>query len=281
MATGSDMDCVGLVAHRVSYEINRKKLLDDVSVEVRRGEVLGVVGPNGAGKSTLLGILAGDLVPTTGEVLLNHRPLATFAAHELALRRAVLPQQTILQFAFGAREVVEMGRCSQLKRASPDVAEDDQVVSAAMQQTETLALARRTYPTLSGGEQSRVTLARVLAQEAPLLLLDEPTAALDVRHQQLVMEVVRGLAREGAAVVAILHDLNLAAGYVDRIAVLCGGRLAAVDTPWTVLDERLLSDVFECPIAVTSHPLSGCPLVTPLQRSRVGRETEASVRRVH
>ena len=253
-----------LEATGVSYDVNRRRLLDDVSLNIRRGEVLGVVGPNGAGKSTLLGILAGDLLPTAGEVLLGHRPLATFSAHELAMRRAVLPQQTILQFAFGAREVVEMGRCSHLKRASADVEEDDRSVSMAMEQTETLALASRTYPTLSGGEQSRVTLARVLAQDAPLLLLDEPTAALDLRHQQLVMEIVRGLAREGAAVVAILHDLNLAAGYVDRLAVLCRGKLAAIDTPWTVLNERLLSDVFECPIAVTSHPISSCPLITPL-----------------
>lgn len=263
----------GLVARDVGYEAGARRLLDGVSVEVRPGEVLALVGPNGAGKSTLLKALAGDLVPTAGGVTLDGRPLHDYPARELALRRAVLPQQTVLQFAFTAREVVEMGRSPHLDdargrgrrgkgRTGERVA--DRVVAEAMARTETGPLAARVYPTLSGGEQGRVTLARVLAQEAPVLLLDEPTAALDLRHQQLVMEVARELAAGGAAVLAVLHDLNLAASHADRLAVLCGGRLRAVDEPWAVLTEGLLSEVFACPIAVCRHPVRGCPLVLPL-----------------
>jgi len=221
-----------------------------------------IIGPNGAGKSTLLKLLAGDLLPSAGEIRLDGVPLASYSAHELSLRRAVLPQQTILQFAFSSREVVEMGRSPYRERRGSRVGE--RMVVTAMTRTETTPLAARTYPTLSGGEQGRVSLAQVLAQDAPILLLDEPTAALDLRHQGLVMEIARELASTGAAVLAVLHDLNLAAAHADRLAVLCDGRLVANDEPWAVLNEKLLSDVYGCPIAVCPHPVRGCPLVMPL-----------------
>ena len=143
----------------------------------------------------------------------------------------------------------------------------ERIVVAAMDRTETVPLASRSYPTLSGGEQGRVSLARVLAQDAPILLLDEPTAALDLRHQGLVMEIARDLAKNGASVLAVLHDLNLAAAHADRLAVLCDGHLVANDEPWAVLTERLLSEVYGCPIAVCPHPVRGCPLVMPLPQA--------------
>jgi iron complex transport system ATP-binding protein len=258
---------VALEARGASYVAAHRRLLDRVDLSVRAGEVVGLVGPNGAGKSTLLKLLAGDLVPTEGEILLDGRPVAGHSARELALRRAVLPQQTILQFAFTAREVVEMGRSPHRERGRERRGE--LVVRTAMARTDTVDLAQRTYPTLSGGEQGRVSLARVLAQESPILLLDEPTAALDLRHQQLVMEIACDLAADGAAVLAVLHDLNLAAAYADRLAILCAGRLAAVDEPAKVLTAGLLSEVYGCPIAVGTHPVRGCPLVMPLPtRSR-------------
>ena len=269
--TGAAAGATGLAARAVGYEAASRRLLDGVSLDVRPGEVLALVGPNGAGKSTLLKVLAGDLAPSEGTILLDGRPVADYPARDLALRRAVLPQQTVLQFAFTAREVVEMGRSPHLdeargraRRGRTGEHGGDRVVAGVMARTETAPLAPRAFPTLSGGEQGRVTLARVLAQEAPVLLLDEPTAALDLRHQQLVMTVARELATGGAAVLAVLHDLNLAAAHADRLAVLCGGRLRAVDTPWAVLTEGLLSEVFPCPIAVHRHPVRGCPLVLPL-----------------
>lgn len=248
-----------LAAHGVTVDIGGRRLLDDVSLAVEPGEVMALVGPNGAGKTTLLRVLAGDLAPRAGRVEIKGRPLGSYALRDLACLRAVLPQQTVLQFAFTAREVVEMGRGPHRNGA-----DDEAVVEANLARTETSHLAERAYPTLSGGEQGRVTLARVLAQECPLLLLDEPTASLDVRHQQMVMEVARELAGDGSSVVAVLHDLNLAAGYADRLAVLHRGRLVACDTPWATLTERLLSDVFDCPIAVGRHPVRDCPLVMPL-----------------
>lgn len=247
-----------LVLDRVTVTIRAKRLLQDVSLTVEPGEVLILVGPNGAGKSTLLRVLAGDVVPASGRALLDGKPIREYHPRELALRRAVLPQQTVVQFAFSAREIVEMGRGEQRGDA------DDAIVTRSLERTDTLHLADRIYPSLSGGEQARVTLSRVLAQEAPILLLDEPTASLDLHHQQMVMEVARELAAGGARVVAILHDLNLAASYADRIGLLREGRLMAIGTPWETFRADLLSEVFSCEIAVARHPARDCPLVIPM-----------------
>ncbi|MEA2523291.1 MAG: heme transport system ATP-binding protein [Thermomicrobiales bacterium] len=247
-----------LVAEQIGVAVRGRWLLRDISLTVSPGEVVALVGPNGAGKSTMVRVLAGDLSPTTGRVVLDDRPIGDFRPRELSLRRAVLPQQTVLQFAFTAREVVEMGR-------GPRRGENDEAaVTASLAKTESSQIAERIFPSLSGGEQSRVSLARVLAQEAPLLLLDEPTASLDLRHQQLVMEVARNLAAQGAMIVAVLHDLNLAASYADRIVLMHEGRLVADGSPWQTLSESLLTEVFACPIAVTPHPVRGCPLVISL-----------------
>jgi iron complex transport system ATP-binding protein len=223
---------------------------------------LAVVGQNGAGKSTLVKLLSGELTPTTGEVLVGGRVLSDYAPHELALRRAVLPQQTVLQFAFTARDVVLMGRSPHL-RGTWATLDDEETAERAMCRTETERFARRVYTSLSGGEQSRVNLARVLAQEAPILLLDEPTSSLDVRHQELIMRTARALAADGACVVAVLHDLNLAAAYSDRIAVLKEGGLVTAGPPDKVLDSALLSHAFDCDLYVIHAPHGGHRLVVP------------------
>ena len=256
---------MGLVARGVGVRVGERALLDGVSLAIAPGEVVALAGPNGAGKSTLLRVLAGDLVPSSGEVLLDGRALSRFRARDLALRRAVLPQQTIMQFAFAAREVVAMGRHPHTGRRG-ELDHDEAIIAAAMLRTETADLADRAYPSLSGGEQSRVSLARVLAQEAPILLLDEPTAALDLRHQQTVLATARELASGGAAVLVVLHDLNLAAAYADRVALLSTSRLAAIGRPWEVLTAETLSAIFEHPIITVPHPARDCPLVIPLPR---------------
>jgi iron complex transport system ATP-binding protein len=255
-----------LEARSIVVRAGDRQLLGGVDLAVMHGEVLALAGPNGAGKSTLMKALAGDLDPDEGTVLLDGAPIASIGVRALAARRAVLPQHTLLQFAFTAREIVEMGRGA---RGMNDHGEA--VVRAAMDRTEVTPIEERTYPTLSGGEQARVSLARVLAQEAPILLLDEPTAALDLRHQQLVMEIARDLAGQGAAVVAILHDLNLAAAHADRIALLHDGKLVACDRPWQALEPLLLSEIFDCPIAIGKHPIHGCPMVMPLPRTAAHR----------
>ncbi|HLF80115.1 MAG TPA: heme ABC transporter ATP-binding protein [Dehalococcoidia bacterium] len=252
----------GLQATSLSFQVGSVRLVREVSLEARTGEVLTVVGPNGAGKSTLLRLLSGELTPTSGEVILDGRDLQDYPARDLALKRAVLPQQTVLQFAFSARDVVLMGRNPHLRDGWPS-REDREITERQMERTETTAFATRTFPSLSGGEQSRVTLARVLAQEAPILLLDEPTSSLDVKHQEMVMQVARELAVAGACVLVIIHDLNLAAAYSDRIALLQGGSLMACGAPDEVLREDLLSSVFECELTVLEGHGLDHPLVVP------------------
>jgi iron complex transport system ATP-binding protein len=254
-----------VTATDVSYEVGTATLLSNVSMVVRPGEVLVLVGPNGAGKSTLMNILSGDIAPTRGEVCLDGRPIGSYRPHDLALKRAVLPQQSLLQFAFTVREVVEMGRSPHDDTAAELRAQVDR----ALERTEMTAFANRVYPSLSGGEKSRAQLGRVLAQQAPLLLLDEPTASLDLRHQQHVMDLARDVAAAGGAVIAVVHDLNLAASSAHRIALLHKGRIVADGAPWVVMEEQLLSDVYGCPIAVAKHPLLNCPLILPLGRNRV------------
>lgn len=250
-----------LAAAEVGLRLGSRWIVRDVSLAVSGGEVVVLVGPNGAGKSTLLKLLAGDLPASTGQILLDGRAIETFRPHELAQRRAVLPQQTVIQFAFTAREVVEMGRL-------PGRDGDETIVDRSLARTDTSHVAGQVYPSLSIGEQSRVSLARVLAQDTPILLLDEPTAALDFRHQGAVMDLAREAANAGGLVVAVLHDLNLAASTADRIIVLKDGLLIADGSPWEVLTEPILSDVFACPISVTPHPLRDGPLVLPVPGRR-------------
>jgi iron complex transport system ATP-binding protein len=238
-----------LETRAVSFQVGPAKLVDSVSLQAYAGEVLALVGPNGAGKSTLLRLLAHELSPTEGEVVIGGREVEEYGAKELAKQRAVLPQQTVMQFAFTAFDVVMMGRNPHILNGWPGP-EDRAIAEHSMQQTETLEFRARIYPGLSGGEQSRVTFARVLAQETPILLLDEPTASLDIRHQEQAMQIARGLAAEGACVIVIVHDLNLAAAYADRIALLHRGRLVECAPPAAILRGSLLSEVFECRLRV-------------------------------
>lgn len=249
-----------LVADHVTYRVPGRTLVDDVSLTVRPGTVHAVVGPNGAGKTTLLRLLTGDLDPHAGEVRLAGRPLHRWRPREAALERAVLSQQIVLQFAFTVRQVVEMGRAPH----RDDPAEVAEAVAEALDATDVAHLVDRRYPTLSGGERRRVDLARVLAQRTPVVVLDEPTAALDVHHQELVLGVARRLAdQRGCAVVTVLHDLNLAAAYADRIAVLCDGRLRVDAPPREALRAGMLSDVYRHRMVVVEDPVHGGPLVVP------------------
>jgi iron complex transport system ATP-binding protein len=254
-----------LVVESVSLAVGAAILLDRVSMTIRPGEVLVLVGPNGAGKSTLMNVVAGDLAPTSGTVTLDGRDIGDYRPHELSLKRAVLPQQSLLQFAFTVREVVEMGRSPHDDTHEERLAQVDR----ALHRTEMAPFADRVYPSLSGGEMARTQLARVLAQDAPLLLLDEPTASLDLRHQQHVMELAREIALSGGSVVAVVHDLNLAAAAAHRVVLLHQGRIVGDGEPWTVMDERLLSEVYQCPIAVSHHPIFDTPLILPLRRAEL------------
>ncbi|MFP4438980.1 MAG: heme ABC transporter ATP-binding protein [Chloroflexaceae bacterium] len=244
----------------VSYSIDGVTLVDTVSLALQPGEVLVIVGPNGAGKTTLLSLLTGDVVPSAGTVLLDGVPLPQITPRAQAQARAVMRQRITLSFPFTVQEVVLMGRNPHLQQQG-EVADDYAITRRALEATEMRSFEERSFPTLSGGEQTRVTLARILAQTAPILLLDEPTAALDLRHQYATMQLARAVATAGGAVLAILHDLNLAATYADRIGLMTAGRLCTLGTPWEVLDARLLEQVYRVPIVVQPHPTMDIPLV--------------------
>lgn len=255
-------DRVTLAVADLTVRRGPRAILDAVSLDVRAGEVLALVGPNGAGKSTLLGALCGD-VAFTGSVTVDGVPLAGWRPVELAMRRAILTQRQTLAFPFTVEEVVRMGRAPWAR--TPYADDDDAAVAEAMRDTDVAGFAGRPFPALSGGEQARVALARVLAQRTPVLLLDEPTAALDVRHQELVFAVTRRQAARGHAIVVVVHDLALAAAHADRVAVLAEGALAACGTPGEVLDSGLLTRVYDHPVEVLPHPRTGRPLVLPVR----------------
>ena len=235
-------------------------MLDNVSLLAEDGEVLGIVGPNGSGKTTLLRILAGDLVPTAGSAWVQGVETSQATLQDLAKLRAYLGPDGVSINPFSVRDVVTMGRHPH-RRAMMEAAEHDAIIESAMERTDVIHLASREMDSLSTGEQQRAGLARVIAQETPVLLLDEPTSALDIGHQETVMRVLRSLTREGTTIVVILHDLNLAAAHADRLILLDGGRAVASGTPTEVLTGERLSAIYRQPMAVASHPHRDCPLV--------------------
>ncbi len=251
-----------LRAERLCVARGEARILEDIELALQPGELLGVLGPNGAGKSSLLAALAGDLQPLSGSVLLHGRPLRRWRGVERALHLAVLPQQSGLDFAFRVEQVVAMGR---LPHASGRE-EDARIVAQALAATDAAHLARRNYLALSGGERQRVHLARILAQlwpgrEGQVLLLDEPTAMLDPLHQHLALQAVCDMRARGVAVLVVLHDLNLAARYCDRLLLLRHGRVQCLGSPAEVLQADRLRAVFDIELLVQPHPERGHPLI--------------------
>ncbi|OLU34103.1 heme ABC transporter ATP-binding protein [Pseudomonas sp. PA27(2017)] len=251
-----------LSARKLSVQRGDKTVLADIDLQLQPGEVLGVLGPNGAGKSTLLGALCGELSPAAGEVVLDDRSLQDWPGTARARRLAVLPQSSSLSFGFVVGDVVMMGRMPH----DTGRERDEQIVCEALQAADAEHLAERSYLQLSGGERQRVHLARVLAQLWPggaeqTLLLDEPTSMLDPLHQHTTLQAVRRFAEQGAAVLVILHDLNLAARYCDRLLLLNDGRAHAIGLPAEVLRAESLHAVFGLEVLVQRHPERGHPLI--------------------
>jgi iron complex transport system ATP-binding protein len=252
-----------LQAAGVRVDLGGTPIVRGADLEVRPGELVALLGPNGAGKSTLLGALAGDHRLVGGDVRLAGRDLAAWRGVELARHRAVLLQRVEVSFPFTARQVVAMGRAPWAGTPAED--DDDRVVTEAMAACDVGHLAERTFPTLSGGERARVALARVLAQSTGVLLLDEPTAALDLGHQELVLSRARRHADDGGAVLVVLHDLTLAAAWADRVVLMAGGRVVADGPPAAVFTGALLSEVYAHQVEVIAHPRTGAPMVLPVR----------------
>ncbi len=253
-----------LEARSVTMTIGGATLVDGIDLRVDSGEMIAIVGPNGAGKSTLLRLLSGDLYPISGEVWLKQRQLHAYAPRELALHRAMLSQHVSVSFPFTVEEIVHMGAGDRSRAAAGPI------VAAALHEAGLEDFRHRKLPTLSGGEQQRAHFARVLVQLAcgeamhgpGVLLLDEPTSSLDLRHQIELVETARRRAASGTAVIAILHDLNLAVRFADRIVVLHRGAKVADDIPERTVTDDLIRDVFEIDVRIQRHT-DGTPFLLP------------------
>jgi iron complex transport system ATP-binding protein len=256
-----------LAADGLTFHYGPRPVLHEVGVTVARGELVGVIGPNGSGKTTLVRVLSGVRRPAAGTVRLDGTPLAQLGRRELARRVAVMPQDPTLEFPFTALEVVLMGRAPHQAPLALPRAADLAIARAALARLDVGDAEARPLDQLSGGERQRVLLARALAQEPDVLLLDEPTTHLDLRHQTGIYAVVDALRRErGLAVVSVLHDLNLAALYCDRLVLLAGGRVMRDGAPADVLVPEVLAAAYGTPVDVGRSEATGAIVVLPVPR---------------
>jgi iron complex transport system ATP-binding protein len=250
--------------------------LRDLSLEIRPGRTTAVLGPNGSGKSTLMRVLLGLMDPSRGTVTFGGRRVGEWGRGALARAVGVVPQGEEAVFPIPVRELVAMGRFPHLGPWRREREADRRAIGAALGRADVAHLAARPLGTLSGGERQRVRIARALAQEAPTLALDEPTAALDVAHEMAIFELLRDLARGGRTVLLATHNLNLASRYADRLVLLDGGAVAAEGPPAAVLTRETIERVYGWPVEVVPHPGpgpdAGAPQVVPLARGPVLEE---------
>ena len=246
-------------------------VLHDLSIELHQGEILGVLGPNGSGKSTLIRTLTGALPLSSGEIYLGERKVSELSRVEQAQQVAVVPQASPVLFSFSVRETVEMGRYPHSGSLSAMRAKDNAAVSAAMQEADIYHLQDRAIDQLSGGEWQRVMLARALAQRSKVLLLDEPTAHLDLSHQLQVFKIVERLCRdEGMGVLCVLQDLNLAAEFCGRLILMTEGRILFEGKPQEVITIENLREVYGVKVEIEHNPYSDRPMVILRSRSERG-----------
>lgn len=222
-----------------------------------------LIGPNGAGKSTLLRLIAGIESPATGDILVNGSAISGLARRQIARKLAILPQQRIAPMGITVEELVRRGRFAHRGWFSRWTSADQEIVENVLQRTRTVELRHRVVQELSGGQQQRVWIAMVLAQNAQVVLLDEPTAFLDLAHQLELLEICRELVRSGVTVVAALHDLNLASMYADLIVAASNGSVVASGTPQELMNENFLLEVFGLKASILIDPATRAPLVVP------------------
>jgi iron complex transport system ATP-binding protein len=254
-----------LTLEGVSFSYGSTPLFRDLSFAVGSGEFIGLLGPNGCGKTSLLQLIAGVSRPERGRVLLQGKSLSEISRSEIARMVSVLPQETFVEFPFTALEVVLMGRSPYLKRFQWEGPRDLEIAQEAMRLTDCLEFAERDVRSLSGGERERVLLARALAQEPKILLLDEPTTHLDLKHQSEIFRLLRKLhVQQGLTLIVVLHDLNFAATACQRLLLLAGGRLQADGAPADVLKAGTIREVFGAVVWAGREEKSGRPFFLPL-----------------
>ena len=254
-----------LTLNEIRFEYGDGPVLNGLDLSVSEGEIVGLVGPNGSAKTTALRLVSGAIRPSGGSILIDGTDLDRLGARERGRLVSVVPQDPQLPLSFTVNELVMMGRTPHLRLFQWEGRRDYEIAWTAMQRTAVAHLADRSLETLSGGERQRAVIAMALAQEAPLLLLDEPTSSLDLAHQIAVMELVRGLHRdrEGAVLVA-MHDLTLAARYCSRVVMLAEGSAYAEGAPGEVLTPDNISAVYGVEVVVMPHPTEGTPVVVPI-----------------
>jgi len=265
--TVSDKTSILLSVHGLTVSYAAHTVLRDVSFEVARGDLVVVLGPNGAGKTTLLRTIAKVVSPKVGTVLLDGHDIAKLPVRQLMKTLSVVPQSEGSVFSFTVQDIVAMGRTPHLSPLAPLSQKDWQIIREAMEATDVWELKDRLFTELSGGEQRRVLIAKALAQEPQLLLLDEPTANLDLHYQLEVVELIQRLNRErGITVLAVFHDLNLAAMMGRRFILMHRGRIYAVGDADEVLTPQNIQQVYGVPVVVTRHPLNGKPIILLAER---------------
>lgn len=248
----------------VSYSVGSARLLHDIQLSLFPGDVVGLIGPNGAGKSTLLRTMIGFSAPAAGAILLKGRPLAAYSARERARLMSYLSRQGPDQFSFRALDVVEMGAYPRMRWGRFPGSRERSAARAALRQVGLDELAEREFPTLSEGERQLVLFARVLVQDAPVMLLDEPTANLDIGHEQTLLRTVRARCEQGDAAVVALHNLNSAAEYCKRLVLLEHGRISAAGTPDEVLTRANLERAYETDVRIGQNETTGSITVNPI-----------------
>jgi iron complex transport system ATP-binding protein len=255
-------------AGNISAGYGPKTVIRDVSLSLDSAEVVGIIGPNGAGKSTLLRALSGVLVPTSGTVTVDGLPLEALSSRQRALHIAFVPQSEPAVFEFPVKEIVLMGRHAHVRGLGGESSADFEAAARAMAACDILSLADRPVTSLSGGEHRLVLIARGLAQQAPILLLDEPIAHLDINHQVQILSLARRMAdKESTAVLVALHELNLAAEYCDRLILMSDGKVTAEGAPNQVLTPELLERAYGTSVQVSPSPATGKPMVLPLPQA--------------
>lgn len=251
---------LGVFADRVGLGLGDFEL-SDITLEAAAGEHLGVLGPNGAGKSTLIRLLAGEMAPRSGRVLIGTEDVRSIPSTRLAGLRAVMGDASDRLLPQPVHTVVAMGRYPHRLNQDVSSADDAAAVERAMARADVTQIADRTHGSLSRGERARVAFARALAQETPILLLDEPAASLDIAHADLILSEARRVADSGGTVVSVIHDLNAAAYHCTSLCLLHEGRVVSSGTVEDVLTAEALGEVYEAKLRVVRHPFRDCPLV--------------------
>ncbi|NOK59306.1 MAG: ABC transporter ATP-binding protein [Chloroflexi bacterium AL-W] len=259
-----------LTTQAVAVDIVGQRIVEDVSLHIENGEMVGLIGPNGSGKSTLLRTVYRLLRPVAGYVRVGGDDVWQMSARESAQRTGVVVQEAPSDFEFTVREIVEMGRTPHKGRFSHDTRDDMAIVEQALQRVQMNAFANRQYHTLSGGEKQRMLVARALAQQPKVLVLDEPTNHLDIHYQLEILDLVRAL---GLTTLVTLHDLNLAAAYCQRLYLLKQGHIVAAGPPEAVLTPALIREVFNVDAVVGQHPITGAPHLSFVALDTVALET--------